>query len=100
MTYKNFQDLKLSAMAHGAIYYDPAWGSHDGRSETVRGGVLSHYRRESFYLATKFPGYDLSNMGKAEEHFEEQLRKCQVDYFDFYLAHNLDEEHYALFEAA
>ena len=100
MIYKQFQDQKLSAlgfgcmrlpvrggvyadideaavsemvayaMAHGVNYYDTAWGYHDGMSETVMGKVLSAYPRESFFLASKFPGYDLSNMGKAEEIFE------------------------------
>lgn len=55
------------------------------------GKFLQKYPRESFYLASKFPGYDLSNMGKVEEIFEEQLRKCRVAYFDFYLFHNVCE---------
>lgn len=121
MIYRNFQDLKLSmlglgtmrlpvidqddarvdetaveemvayAMEHGVNYYDTAWGYHAGNSETVIGKVLSAYPRENYYLATKFPGYDLSNMPKVEEIFEEQLRKCRVDYFDFYLFHNVCE---------
>ena len=37
-----------------------------GNSELVTGKMLSKYPRESFYLATKFPGYDLSNMDKVE----------------------------------
>lgn len=94
------------AMAHGINYYDTAWGYHGGNSETVMGKVLAHYPRESFYLATKFPGYDLSNMDKAEEIFEKQLEKCQVSYFDFYLFHNVCEmnidayldEKYGIFE--
>src|SRR5699024_8154018 len=45
----------------------------------------------SFYLADKFPGYDLSNMGKVKEIFEKQLEKCGVEYFDFYLFHNVCE---------
>ena len=121
MVYKTFQDLKLSAlgmgcmrlpvldgddakvdekaaaemvdyaMAHGVNYYDTAWGYHNGHSETVLGQALAHYPRETFYLADKFPGYDLSNMGKVQEIFEEQLKKCGVDYFDFYLFHNVCE---------
>lgn len=121
MIYRDFQDLKLSAlgfgtmrfpvidgddakideaaatkmidyaMAHGINYYDTAWGYHAGNSEIVAGKALSKYPRDSYYLATKFPGYDLSNMGKAEEIFEEQLKKCGVEYFDFYLCHNLCE---------
>lgn len=79
------------AMAGGVNYYDTAWGYHNGQSEIVMGKALARYPREKFYLATKFPGYDLRNMGKAEAIFEEQLRKCQVEYFDFYLFHNVCE---------
>ncbi|MDD3219424.1 MAG: aldo/keto reductase [Lachnospiraceae bacterium] len=121
MIYNDFQDLKLSglgmgcmrlpvidgddakvdekaaaemvdyAMEQGVNYYDTAWGYHSGNSETAIGKALSKYDRSSFYLATKFPGYDLSNMGKVEEIFEEQLKKCGVEYFDFYLFHNVCE---------
>lgn len=121
MIYKQFQDVRLSAlglgamrlpvlggkdaeidesaaqamvdyaMEHGVNYYDTAWGYHGGNSELVIGRALARHPRESFYLATKFPGYDLSNMGKVEEIFEEQLKKCRVDYFDFYLFHNVCE---------
>ena len=55
------------------------------------GKALSKYPRDSYYLATKFPGYDLSNMDKVEEIFEKQLEKCGVEYFDFYLFHNVCE---------
>ena len=121
MIYREFQDLKLSAlgmgamrlpvvdgndsvideaavnemvahaMEHGVNYYDTAWGYHNGNSELVMGRALGRYPRESFYLATKFPGYDLSNMDKVEEIFEKQLEKCGVEYFDFYLFHNVCE---------
>ena len=121
MIYREFQDLKLSmlgmgamrlpviggddgrideeqaaamvdyAMEHGVNYYDTAWGYHNGQSELVMGRALKSYPRESFYLATKFPGYDLANMDKVEEIFEKQLEKCGVEYFDFYLFHNVCE---------
>ena len=121
MVYKEFQDLKLSALGMGAMrlpvidgkedqideaaagriideafaggvnYYDTAWGYHGGQSELVMGRLLKKYPREQFYLATKFPGYDLANMPKVKEIFEKQLEKCQVEYFDFYLFHNLCE---------
>jgi hypothetical protein len=121
MIYKQFQDIRLSAlglgamrlpvlegkdaqidepaaqemvdyaMEHGVNYYDTAWGYHSGQSELALGRALARYPRESFYLATKFPGYDLNNMGKVQEIFEAQLKKCQVDYFDFYLFHNVCE---------
>ncbi len=70
------------AMARGVNYYDTAWGYHSGNSELVIGRALASYPREKYYLATKFPGYDLSNMDKVEEIFEKQLEKCGVGYFD------------------
>lgn len=79
------------AMEKGVNYYDTAWGYHDGQSEIAMGNALSKYPREIFYLTTKFPGYDLSNMNKVEEIFEEQLKKCKVEYIDFYLFHNVCE---------
>ena len=121
MIYRDFQDLKLSAlgfgamrlpvvdgddgaidepralamvdyaMEHGINYYDTAWGYHSGNSELVMGRALARYPRESFYLATKFPGYDLANMPKVEEIFERQLEKTGMEYFDFYLFHNVCE---------
>ena len=121
MIYRTFQDLQLSALGFGAMrlpvidgddnrideaaalrmvdtamkngvnYYDTAWGYHGENSELVMGKALSRYPRSSFYLATKFPGYDASNWGKVEEIFEKQLQKLNVEYFDFYLFHNVCE---------
>ncbi len=79
------------ALEHGVNYFDTAWAYHGGQSELVMGRVLKAHPREGFYLASKFPGYDLANMGKVEEIFEKQLEKCQVEYFDFYLIHNVCE---------
>ena len=136
MVYKQFQDIKLSALGLGAMrlpvmngddakidedrtaemvayameqginYYDTAWGYHMGNSETVMGKVLNRYPRDSYYIATKFPGYDISNMTKVEEIFEKQLQKTGMEYFDFYLFHNVCEmnidyyldEQYGIFE--
>ena len=85
------EEMVALAMDRGLNYYDTAWGYHAGHSETAIGKALSAYPREKFYLADKFPGYDLSNMGKVREIFEAQLKKCQVEYFDFYLFHNVCE---------
>ncbi|MCI2062651.1 MAG: aldo/keto reductase [Eubacteriaceae bacterium] len=79
------------ALKHGINYFDTAYGYHGGNSERVMGRLLSKYPRDSYYLATKFPGYDVSNMGSVKEIFEEQIEKCGVDYFDFYLFHNVYE---------
>ena len=100
------EELIAYAMEKGVNYYDTAWGYHGGNSELVVGKALSKYPRESYCLATKFPGYDLANMPKVEEIFEKQIEKCGVDYFDFYLFHNvcemnidcyLDDEKYGIY---
>lgn len=121
MIYKEFRGEKLSALGMGAMrlpvldgvytqidqsaldamvdhaieggvnYFDTAWGYHGGQSEAALGRALSRYPRESYYLADKFPGYDLSNMDKVASIFPEQLRRCGVEYFDFYLIHNVCE---------
>ena len=80
------------AIANGINYFDTAYGYHNGESEIVTGKLLSKYPRDSYYLASKFPGYDVENMDKVEAIFEEQLKKCGVDYFDFYLFHNVCEK--------
>lgn len=121
MIYNDFKDLKLSALGMGCMrfptldednsnideaavcemvdyaiekginYFDTAWGYHKGMSETVIGKALARHPRESFYLASKFPGFNLPNLRIKEEIFEKQLEKCGVDYFDFYLFHNVCE---------
>lgn len=85
------EEMVAYAMEQGVNYYDTAWGYHNGNSELAMGKALSKYPRERFYLASKFPGYDLANMPKVKEIFEKQLEKCQVEYFDFYLIHNVCE---------
>ena len=85
------QEMVDYAMANGVNYYDTAWGYHNGNSETVLGKALAKYDHKDYYIASKFPGYDLSNFDRIEEIFEAQLEKCGVDYFDFYLFHNVCE---------
>ena len=120
MIYKNFKDIKLSNLGLGCMrlpqiegtneidetktlemlevcfksginYFDTAYMYHEGKSEEVIGKLLKNFSRESFYLASKFPGFSKESFDKKEEIFNEQLEKCQVEYFDFYLLHNVAE---------
>ena len=88
---ESVRDMVDYAMKNGINYYDTAWPYHGGESEKTMGLVLNDYPRESIYLATKFPGFDLNNMSRVKEIFEEQLSRLRVDYFDFYLFHNVNE---------
>ena len=119
MIYRDFQDKKLSLLGFGAMrlpqladgsideeqvrqmtrlamdcgvnYFDTAWPYHGGASETVMGRVLKDYPRESFYLATKYPGHQIIGDQNPAAIFEKQLEKCGVEYLDFYLLHNVNE---------
>ena len=86
-------EMTAYAIAHGVNYFDTAYPYHGGESERVIGRVLSKYPRESYYLADKYPGHQISSTGyNPAEIFEEQLQKCGVEYFDFYLLHNVYEK--------
>ena len=80
------------AAANGVNYYDTAYPYHNSKSEIVMGKVLKQLPRESFYLATKFPGHQIAKSYDPAAVFEEQLKKCDVEYFDFYLLHNVYEK--------
>ena len=84
-------EMVAYAMDHGVNYFDTAYPYHNGESERVIGRVLSQYPRDSFYLATKYPGHQIQSAGyDPAAIFEEQLEKCGVEYFDFYLLHNVN----------
>ena len=80
------------AISHGVNYFDTAFPYHSGKSEIVMGKVLKAYPRDSYYLATKYPGHQVAETYDPEKTFEEQLKKCGVEYFDFYLLHNFCEK--------
>ena len=108
---------KARAMIHrayeaGVNYFDTAYRYHGGESETFVGEVLSLYPRDSFYLASKMPGHMMEFVdgqyrftGALKERapmpprelFLSQLQRCQVDYFDFYMLHNLCETAYEFY---
>ena len=127
MEYKAFQDLSLSRLgmgnmrlpttepggpidkekaqaiidrviAQGVNYFDTAYMYHGGQSELFLGEALKKYPRDSYYLADKMPSSALQNRTRTpREVFEDQLQKCQTDYFDFYLLHNVSEASIDLF---
>ncbi len=81
-----------TAMQNGVNYFDTAYPYHGGMSEVVVGKSLSRYPRESFLLADKFPGHQIRDVYDPQGIFEDQLKKCGVEYFDFYLLHNVYEK--------
>ena len=78
------------AIAEGVNYIDTAYPYHGGESELVVGRVLKKYDRNSFYLATKLPCWEVHKTEDIDRLFQEQLDKLQTEYIDFYLMHALN----------
>ncbi len=120
MIYNDFQGLKLSRLGFGCMrfskdpvtgeidqakvnemfrlaieagvnYFDTAYPYLEGKSEGAMAEALRPYPRESYYLADKFPGHSLPGPVDNRALFEVSLKRCETDYFDFYLLHNLNE---------
>ncbi|MDR1363873.1 MAG: aldo/keto reductase [Spirochaetaceae bacterium] len=86
------------ALAHGVNYFDTAWMYHEGNSERFAGEALSRHDRSAFFLADKMPLVSVSAEEDVERIFNEQLKKCRTDYFDFYLLHNINQAHFKTME--
>lgn len=80
------------AYKNGVNYFDTAYPYHEGKSELFVGEVMKKYPRESFHLASKLPVWLVEKPEDTEKYLNEQLQKCQVEYFDFYLCHALNRE--------
>ena len=88
---QRLDEMVAYAMQNGVNYYDTAWVYHQGKSEEFMGRALARYPRDSFYIATKFPGFSVDFWGRGKEIFEEQLRRLGMEYVDYYLIHNVSE---------
>ena len=126
MIYSNFHDLKLSrlgfgcmrfkmtdgevdqdtvnamfdlAIANGVNYFDTAYPYLNGKSEGAAATALRRYPRDSYYLADKFPGHSLPGPIDNIALFNLSLKRCQTDYFDFYLLHNITEWSIKIYES-
>ncbi|MEG0379851.1 MAG: aldo/keto reductase, partial [Eubacterium sp.] len=86
------QSLIDYAFEHGVNYFDTAYNYHQRKSEPFVGKALKKYPRDQFYLASKMPGWLVKAEGDVDRIFDEQLKNCQVDYFDFYLCHAISDE--------
>ena len=85
-------------LAAGFTYFDTAHGYLDGKSETaIRDCLAARYPRESFVLANKLSAGFFKTREDVLPLFEEQLRCCGVDYFDYYLIHAMSGERYDLY---
>ena len=109
------KELIEYAYKNGVNFFDTAFFYHEGNSEGFLGKTMAQFPRDTWYLSDKFPGnfmdiidgkmvLDIESMGmenrtfnNAAEVFEYQLKNCGVEYFDFYLLHNVSESTYELY---
>lgn len=80
------------AYRHGVNWFDTGWTYHEGAGERFYGKVLKKYPRESYFFSDKMPTWCVKEAGDVKRIFEEQLKRCQTEYFDFYLLHSLGSE--------
>lgn len=81
-------------MASGFNYFDTAYVYHGGNSETaLRESLVKRYPRDSFTIADKLPGWNLTSKQDLRRIFDEQLERTGVGYFDYYLLHSIEEGH-------
>jgi predicted aldo/keto reductase-like oxidoreductase len=84
-------------LAEGFTYFDTAYMYHEFQSEiAIREALVKRHPRDHFTLTTKLPTMFLKTEEDMERIFQEQMEKCGVEFFDYYLLHNLGVSHYAI----
>ena len=79
-------------LAAGLNYFDTAYVYHGGNSEkVVKEALVRRHPRDSFMVATKLPAWCMKEEADRDRIFNEQLERCGLDYFDFYLLHSLED---------
>lgn len=97
VNYEEVNKMVDTFLERGFTYFDTAYMYHNFISEAViKETLVKRHPRESFKLATKMPTMFLKKQEDLERIFNEQLEKCGVDYFDYYLIHNLGVSHYEI----
>ncbi len=89
--FKKMVDLFLE---RGFTYFDTSYVYHNGESENaIRKALTERHDRNAYQLASKFPTFlNIQDGDKIEAVFQEQLDKCGVTYFDYYLLHSLKRD--------
>lgn len=90
-----FCEMVDAFLSSGLNYFDTAHGYLDGKSElALRKGLTSRYPRNKYILTNKLSTHFFTREDQIRPLFEEQLRACGVEYFDFYLMHAQDKANF------
>lgn len=90
-----FEKMVDQYLAQGFTYFDTAYPYHEEKSEeATRKALVERHPRESFLLADKMPVWLVNEPEDYDRIFAQQLTRCAVEYFDFYLLHCLGDVNY------
>ncbi|MDR2745753.1 MAG: aldo/keto reductase [Desulfovibrio sp.] len=82
-------------LEHGFTYFDTAYVYHTGMSETsAKKALVERHRRDKFSITDKMPTWLVTSALDYDKIFDEQLARCGVEYFDYYLLHNIGIKRY------
>ena len=82
-------------MEEGFTYFDTAYVYHGGNSEKAFGELVAkRYPRDAYTITTKMPVFMTKSPEDYDRIFNEQLERCQVDYFDYYFLHAMGRSVY------
>lgn len=86
-------------IARGFTYFDTAWMYCKFRSENaIKEALVDRYPRDSYTLASKLHSAFFETMEERDVIFDEQRKKTGVDYFDYYLIHDINKDSYPIYE--
>lgn len=91
---KRAEKMLDAAYKSGINYFDTAYPYHNGESEPFVGNYTSKLKRDSFFLATKLPVWEVKTLEDAKQLFQKQLDRLQTNYIDFYLLHALSKDRF------
>ena len=89
------EKMLLYAMEHGINYFDTAYPYHGGKSEEILGRTMKPYR-DKVMIATKLPAMMVEKASDVERFIDEQLKRLDTDYVDFYLLHGMNSHSWTL----
>ena len=92
---EQFKKMTDMFMERGFTYFDTAYPYHEECSEAaLREALVKRYPRDSFVIADKMPVMRVTSAEDYPRFFQEQLERCGVEYFDYYLLHNMGRGRY------